>query len=1443
MNPHIPRGGGPATPEGRALAGGLHPLLTRLRGAEIDELAGRVEAEITRQDVARGSPEGQRLETELLLDEGQRFMRLRRDAREALAGFQSSVQRAPDLATLKTLLEHHIRATRSGADLRRDLRATRRWLDADALSERMEARIEAYGAYLELLACLLLGRELPAPGVDLMRSLLDDERLPTRRAATRTLTTWAISTVSKHGPRAVQAEILNAIIKIAKDPAGDPISSRHALRIVEALLPQDQEDILLERLEPPPTSQVAEDEPTIGPHSPALPADSATRDDFLVRAQAVRIAHDIGGHTARRVYALARRDPSETVRYALADGLAGRGDLSSLVQLERLAQQDPAPSVRARASYHLENRRRASETPGNGTEEAQTPEHTFFTETIAAVSALQELADELSTLPAGRSRVVRLAPGTQPTTLAQALLPHVQHDHAFSLEPLRAGRVRVHRGERRVIRLWRLLWELRHPSSAKRQAGDFVTGTTMPGRIRVPSAGMAEVTPTGIPSQPVLSERWQSWGPWLPLPEQYLDSLAFRELTIVCTQGITSIMRPRGAFQRLKAFLLLSLRMPQIDSLRLVSLEARDTHDRRSFTRRMESLGFQTEFLSSGQTGAGGQEIPGFFSDHKQLRDPENDTEAPTDPGWGRHPLLAPLTSIIAARQNRPTELAIFCITLAVLFLGRLAWLLHRTRSSRRAIPLVIGGWGTRGKSGTERLKAAMFQGLGFQSLCKTTGCEATVLHAAPGGPATELFIYRPYERATIWEHTQELYHASRLGSPVFLWECMALRSQYVQQLQLMWTRDDISTVTNTYPDHEEIQGPSGRDVAESISSFLPARAMAITTESQMGPILRDMAHKRGTFLLEVSREQVDSLPRDLLARFPYQEHPANVALVAQMAKSLQLDPEEAIILMADQVVPDLGSLATYPRLRHLGRILEFSNGMSANERAGFLNNWRRTGFDSHDTWKDAATFHVTVVNNRRDRVPRSRIFADIIVNDAHAHRHILIGTNIEGLKNYIQDSLDKRIRQLDLFGAGLEQVSERLIRMRDQLCIVPPGALLRGTGQTLGIPASEVNALAAAMDQVLRVAPMEPLSMAEALASTGELEDVIRNVARQARGVFQSEHPRRVQLRSVYPVLQAPMFHDQEDLRQGIRDLAGHWMDLLAEALAFQALCNSCTGRRCSILDPRSGAESLPTQVTAIHEPDEVLFEAPERDFFDGPESSDPTADQELPPPPEGFHVDAASANRAARSLYREIFKRRIITLDDPGASGDRIIDLVARACPAGTLVRIMGMQNIKGTGLDFVYRWVHATEPMRNVPDLFHSDRANRAAAIARLHRWREWSIPSLQEALRALKAMPHDPETAAARSDTMESLYRQLAGHRHNLTASHRTPASLLTPRLLMQMLWHLLEPADSILRRRKADKIWADLVEQRISHPRAARELRAITQRQRGEPVDDDPGMIP
>src|SRR5262249_43498657 len=69
---------------------------------------------------------------------------------------------------------------------------------------------------------------------------------------------------------------------------------------------------------------------------------------------------------------------------------------------------------------------------------------------------------------------------------------------------------------------------------------------------------------------------------------------------------------------------------------------------------------------------------------------------------------------------------------------------------------------------------------------------------------------------------------------------------------------------------------------------------------------------------------------------------------------------------------------------------------------------------------------------------------------------------------------------------------------------------------------------------------------------------------------------------------------------------------------------------------------------------------------------------------------VEPARVETAFRAAYRALWKETVVPMRDSSLTGDQILDVIARGVPPGVHASIMGVQNIKGTGLDFVYRWV---------------------------------------------------------------------------------------------------------------------------------------------------------
>lgn len=114
---------------------------------------------------------------------------------------------------------------------------------------------------------------------------------------------------------------------------------------------------------------------------------------------------------------------------------------------------------------------------------------------------------------------------------------------------------------------------------------------------------------------------------------------------------------------------------------------------------------------------------------------------------------------------------------------------------------------------------------------------------------------------------------------------------------------------------------------------------------------------------------------------------------------------------MLKNVVPDIGALKAFIPCTVFERQLQFINGMSANEEVGTINNWLRLEFNKVAI--NSNIFISTIINNRTDRIRRSRVFAEIIVNKLDADRHFLIGTNVHGMKNYIMKEWNKYVENI----------------------------------------------------------------------------------------------------------------------------------------------------------------------------------------------------------------------------------------------------------------------------------------------------------------------------------------------------------------------------------------------------------------------------------------------
>ena len=105
----------------------------------------------------------------------------------------------------------------------------------------------------------------------------------------------------------------------------------------------------------------------------------------------------------------------------------------------------------------------------------------------------------------------------------------------------------------------------------------------------------------------------------------------------------------------------------------------------------------------------------------------------------------------------------------------------------------------------------------------------------------------------------------------------------------------------------------------------------------------------------------------------------------------------------------------------------------------------------------------------------------------------------------------------------------------------------------------------------------------------------------------------------------------------------------------------------------------------------------------------------------------------------------------------GEAIVRLVAANTPPGLLNRIMGMQNIKGTGLDWVYRWQAWEAAWKACQQLREEDPATAERGYRMLASFHEFGVLSeaeLRSVLADSREQGMQAALSAAQCDVLEA-----------------------------------------------------------------------------------------
>jgi antitoxin component HigA of HigAB toxin-antitoxin module len=210
----------------------------------------------------------------------------------------------------------------------------------------------------------------------------------------------------------------------------------------------------------------------------------------------------------------------------------------------------------------------------------------------------------------------------------------------------------------------------------------------------------------------------------------------------------------------------------------------------------------------------------------------------------------------------------------------------------------------------------------------------------------------------------------------------------------------------------------------------------------------------------------------------------------------------------------------------------------------------------------------------------------------------------------------------------------------------------------------------------------------------------------------------------------------------------------------------------------------------------------------------------------------DAEGANRLLRDTLRELYLARITINPDYHATGDQVVHQVALLVPPGHHARVLGCQNIKGTGLDFAYRWVSLGKVDEALQRL-HTEPAARGATLSWLAAHSDYGLVDCRWALHAVQELlQQGAEEWTPQREQLQALATQLSA----LAEQKQKLLGGAPKRGLLRHLLAAMEPwvdhLDSIRRQRRAIRIMQDLFNQRVGQGRAAQLLREVTARGKG-----------
>jgi poly-gamma-glutamate synthase PgsB/CapB len=316
-------------------------------------------------------------------------------------------------------------------------------------------------------------------------------------------------------------------------------------------------------------------------------------------------------------------------------------------------------------------------------------------------------------------------------------------------------------------------------------------------------------------------------------------------------------------------------------------------------------------------------------------------------------------------------------ILLAVMWRWHRIYVAHEAHIQQMHVRVHVNG--IRGKSTVTRLIAGILGEAGYQTLAKTTGSAAMVIHE-DGNES-------PIQRGgapTISEQIDIIRQYVTPDTDALVIECMAVNPVYQKVTQDQIVKGNITIITNVREDHQDVMGETLAEITESLSNTIPYGGTLITAEERE-PLREQLAgntRARGSTFLYADPAWVTD---DDLKDFDYLMFKENLAIGLAVANALKI-PREVAMRGMKRALPDVGAVFVR-KVRLEDKEIVWAPLFAVNDRESTI-----MGLEALRPYYREGAVKIGILNNRYDRAVRAEKFAEIAARDLQMDYYVTFG-------------------------------------------------------------------------------------------------------------------------------------------------------------------------------------------------------------------------------------------------------------------------------------------------------------------------------------------------------------------------------------------------------------------------------------------------------------------